>query len=96
MASNPMKAVLSICGLAAVSAAALWATPNIAQGAPSQPISLRDTFPIGSNGLCEAQIQSPEEGAGIFDRKYTVVCRDAAAPIGTLWVVRGQFGVPGL
>jgi len=55
------------------------------------PISLRDSFPIGSNGLCEAQIMAPEEGAGLFDRRYSVVCRDASAPIGTLWVVRGRM-----
>ena len=52
-------------------------------------LSLRDTFPIGSNGLCEAQILAPEPGAGLFDRRYAVICRDAAAPVGTLWVVRG-------
>ena len=52
-------------------------------------LSLRDTFPIGSNGLCEAQILPPEPGAGLFDRRYSVICRDAAAPVGTLWVVRG-------
>ncbi|OBV10017.1 CHAT domain-containing protein [Erythrobacter dokdonensis] len=52
-------------------------------------LSLRDTFPIGSNGLCEAQILAPEPGAALFDRRYSVICRDAAAPVGTLWVVRG-------
>jgi len=57
----------------------------------TRPISLRDSFPIGSNGLCEAQIMTPEQGAGLFDRRYSVVCRDASAPIGTLWVVRGRM-----
>ncbi|MFN3989614.1 MAG: CHAT domain-containing protein [Erythrobacter sp.] len=56
---------------------------------PAIPISLRDAFPIGSNGLCEAQIVAPEPGAGLFDRRYSVICRDAAAPVGTLWVVKG-------
>ncbi len=55
------------------------------------PISLRDAFPVGSNALCEAQIQEPDPGAGLFDRKYSIICRDAAAPIGTLWVVRGDY-----
>lgn len=56
--------------------------------ASAQSLSLRDTFPIGSDGLCEAQILAPQPGAGIFDRRYTIVCRDASAPVGTLWVVR--------
>ena len=30
-------------------------------------------------------------GSGLFDRKYSIICRDAAAPIGTMWVVRGKF-----
>lgn len=55
-------------------------------------LALRDTFPIGTNGLCEAQILAPEPGAGLFDRRYSVICRDAAAPVGTLWVVKGNSG----
>jgi CHAT domain-containing protein len=51
-------------------------------------LALRDTFPIGSNGLCEAQILAPEPAAGLFDRRYSVICRDAAAPVGTLWVIK--------
>jgi CHAT domain-containing protein len=58
--------------------------------AQQRSISLRDTFPVGTNGLCEAQIQAPEIGAGLFDRKYSILCRDAAASIGTMWVVRGR------
>ncbi|NBC88950.1 MAG: CHAT domain-containing protein [Alphaproteobacteria bacterium] len=45
-----------------------------------------------------------EAGADIFDRRYSIICRDAAAPIGTMWVVRGsyadapesRFGLPGV
>lgn len=61
------------------------------RGAPAIPISLRDAFPVGSNGLCEAQIVAPEPGAGLFDRRYSVICRDAAAPVGTLWVIKGAL-----
>lgn len=50
------------------------------------PVGLRDSLPIGSNGLCEAQIQSPRPGEGLFDRRYLIVCRDAAAPVGSLHV----------
>lgn len=92
MAKHPMKTLFSLGAAAAIAGMALWAAPMTAQSTSAQQrsLSLRDTFPIGSNGLCEAQIQSPEAGAGLFDRKYTILCRDAAAPIGTLWVVRGQ------
>lgn len=85
MRNNPMHGLPALGLVAAVVLAAL---PAIAQ--QQAPISLRDSFPIGSNGLCEAQIMVPEAGAGLFDRRYAVVCRDAAAPVGTLWVVRGR------
>lgn len=81
--------------LAVFAAAALGATFAAAVPAQAQqttPLSLQDSFPIGSNGLCEAQIMSPEPGAGLFDRRYSIVCRDAAAPVGTLWVVRPAGG----
>jgi len=61
----------------------LAAQPAAAQ---VQSIGLRDSIPIGSNGLCEAQIQSPAAGDGLFDRRYVIVCRDAAAAVGTLQV----------
>lgn len=98
------KRLVSLVSATVVGAAALWASPNIAQFADQhRSLSLRDSFPIGDNGLCEAQIQPPEPGAGLFDRRYAVLCRDAAAPVGTLWVVRGRvadeaetrFGGPG-
>jgi len=86
-----MQKLVTLGTAAIAGALALWATPNTAQLTEGQPISLRDTFPVGSNALCEAQIVAPEPGAGLFDRKYSIICRDAAAPIGTLWVVRGKF-----
>ncbi|WP_086733877.1 CHAT domain-containing protein [Erythrobacter colymbi] len=76
-------------GVAATLALALVG-PGAAQSVPgAERVSLRDTFPVGSNGLCEAQILAPEPGAGILDRRYSVICRDAAAPVGTLYVVHG-------
>ncbi|MEO1488665.1 MAG: CHAT domain-containing protein [Pseudomonadota bacterium] len=93
-----LKSLVSLVATAFVCGLAVLATPNIAQSqeardqaARETPISLRDTFPIGSNALCEAQILAPEAGAGLFDRKYSIICRDAAAPIGTLWTVRGKL-----
>ncbi|BDI61681.1 CHAT domain-containing protein [Qipengyuania nanhaisediminis] len=90
MTNKSLKSLASLCTLAGVAAAALWAAPNTAQVAQPGSIALRDSFPVGSNGLCEAQIQPPEPGAGLFDRKYNLLCRDAGAPIGALWVVRGR------
>ncbi len=92
MTSKSIRRVISLGSGLAIATAALWATPNVAQLAQTQQsLSLRNSFPIGTNGLCEAQIQPPEQGAGLFDRRYAVLCRDAAAPVGTLWVVRGQL-----
>lgn len=61
----------------------------VAQPAATQStsVALRDSVPIGSNGLCEAQIQSPQAGDGLFDRRYLIVCRDAASPVGELHVL---------
>jgi CHAT domain-containing protein len=91
MINRPTRTLFSICGAAAIGVAAFWTAPNVAQTAQQRSISLRDTFPVGSNGLCEAQIQAPDAGAGLFDRKYNILCRDAAAAIGTMWVVRGRL-----
>ena len=79
-------AVTAAAGLGALLAAA----PGAARAPQETSLSLRDTFPIGSNGLCEAQILAPEPGAGLFDRRYSIICRDAALPVGTLWVVKAK------
>lgn len=91
MNNQPAKTLLSVCAATLVGLMGIWSTTSEAQGLSQRSISLRDTFPVGSNGLCEAQIQSPEEGASLFDRKYAILCRDAAAAIGTMWVVRGRL-----
>lgn len=80
-----------------ICAGAALAVPSAAQERSkdplqlASPISLRDTFPVGTNALCEAQILDPEPGGSLFDRRYSIICRDAAAPVGTLWVVRGKL-----
>ncbi len=86
--------VLTAAFAALTGAAIIAAAPGSAKTAATGEVSLalRDTFPIGSNGLCEAQILSPEPGAGLFDRRYSVICRDAAAPVGTLWVIKPKGG----
>ncbi len=81
------RTILSLAAIAGL-AGALAAVPGEARSGPAASLALRDTFAIGSNGLCEAQILPPEPGAGLFDRRYSVICRDAAAPVGTLWVIK--------
>ncbi len=73
-----------IAGSLALVALAGSALPGAA-GAQT-PVALRDSIPIGSNGLCEAQIQSPRPTDGLFDRTYLIVCRDASAAVGMLRV----------
>ena len=77
------------CALASAIAAALACSPAAPVFAQEweRPLSLLDSVPIGSNGLCEAQIQTPRPGDGLFDRRYVIVCQDAAAPVGQLAVL---------
>ena len=68
----------------------------IAVGAASaQPVSLRDSFPIGSGPgvVCTAQVAPTDPVlADMFDRGYRIVCRDAAAPVGRIYALRTRGG----
>jgi CHAT domain-containing protein len=70
------------------------AIPALAQqGRPS----LRDSFPIGSSGgtLCQVQSRGIDPAlSSVFDRAYSMVCRDAAAPIGRMFALRTDAGDP--
>lgn len=59
------------------------------------PISVRSTFRLGSAGvICSAQIAPRDPRlSGMFDRGYTISCRDAAGPVGTLIAVRHAFPI---
>jgi CHAT domain-containing protein len=66
--------------------------PGSAFGQASRP-SLSDSFRIGSGGgaLCRAQSRSGDAAiSGMFDRAWTIVCRDAAKPVGQLYALRGN------
>ena len=71
----------------------IWSTPLLAQQArPSQ----MDSFRIGTDGnaLCQAQSKSGDVAVlGMFDRAWTMVCRDASQAIGQLFALRGDTGV---
>lgn len=59
------------------------------------PIAVRSAFRLGSAGvICSAQIaQRDPRLSGLFDRGYTISCRDAAGPVGTLVAVRRAFAI---
>ena len=73
-----------------VLAASILATPVSAQ---FQRPSLADSFRLGSGGgvLCQVQAKSKDPVINtMFDRAWTIVCRDAARPIGKIFSLRGD------
>ena len=59
----------------------------IAASLQAAPLSVRDSFRIGSSGtiFCSAQSDSADKAlVGMFDSGYSVTCRDAALPIGKM------------
>lgn len=69
--------------------ATLLALPAQAQErAPS--LAARDSFRVGSAGVaCSAQLRPlGADAAGLFDRAYALLCRDAAAEVGTMLALR--------
>ncbi len=65
--------------------------------ASAQPLGSRDSFRIGSGdaALCTAQYLTIDRAlTDMFDRGYAVVCRDAAVPVGQLYVLRQRGGDP--
>lgn len=82
------KTTLSIAALAC-------AMPAVA-GGTGQPLSVRNSFRIGSSGVtCTAQNAPLDKRlGGIFDRGYRLSCRDAAGAVGTLIAVRREV-LPG-
>ena len=59
--------------------------------AAAASLSLAESFRNGTAGvLCTAQSQVADPALkGLFDRGYRIICRDAAAPVGTLYALRG-------
>ncbi|MEJ7927139.1 CHAT domain-containing tetratricopeptide repeat protein [Sphingobium sp. AN641] len=66
----------------------LTAMPASAQTVP--PV-LADSFPVGrgAGGQCQAQSSGRDPAIrGMFDRAWTLVCRDAARPVGQIYALR--------
>ncbi len=85
-----MMPFISMLRRSGMLAAVISLLAQVPAGAQDVPIALQDSVPIGSNGLCEAQIQTPETQAGLFDREYAVICQDASIAIGSLAVFSGR------
>src|SRR3954469_24368477 len=63
----------------------------ITASAPAAPLSIRDSFRIGSGGtsFCSAQSVSTDKAlTDMFDAGYSVTCRDAALPVGKMYKLR--------
>ncbi|HEX8442323.1 MAG TPA: CHAT domain-containing protein [Allosphingosinicella sp.] len=80
----------SLTPILAAGVAAFALTP-IAAAAAEPPISLQDSFRIGTGAgvLCSAQVAGSDKGIGdMFDRAYAVTCRDASVPVGRLYALK--------
>jgi CHAT domain-containing protein len=80
------KTIIAWAGIAA--AATALAPQTIAA-----PLSIRDSFPIGTGGsiLCSAQSLATDPALpGMFDRGYAITCRDAAVAVGHIYALRLQ------
>jgi len=66
--------------------------------ATAVPISVRDTFRIGTSGstYCTAQSNAADPAlSDMFDSGYSITCRDAVLPIGKLYKLRNAASGPG-
>ena len=89
------KAMRRGFGLAAMAVGLFLQLP--AAHAQTGPLSLRDSFQIGSGRsvLCSAQSMITDAGlVDMFDRGYTIICRDAALPVGKVYALRDRGGDP--
>lgn len=73
--------------------AAVMALPGVGQAARSnsRPPSMLDSFRLGSgNGaLCRVQSNATDKIiSSMFDRSYSIVCRDAARSVGQIYALR--------
>ncbi|HUG46436.1 MAG TPA: tetratricopeptide repeat protein, partial [Sphingomicrobium sp.] len=72
---------------------ALALSVTLSPPGPTAPLSVSDSFRIGSSGstFCSAQPVARDPAlSGMFDAGYSVTCRDAALPVGKLYVLRGD------
>lgn len=67
----------------------------VAAGARALPVSVNSSFRLGSSGVvCTAQLaQRDPRLTAMFDRAYTLSCRDAAGPVGTMIAVKRVLAI---
>lgn len=78
--------------------ASLTAIAAAAPAAAAAPLSVRDSFRIGTGGstFCSAQSNAVDGVlTNMFDSAYSITCRDAALPVGKLYKLRDQASAPG-
>ncbi len=83
-------------GLAILAAGALIAPAQAAVQDDIRP-SLQDSFRLGTGGDTLCQVQSSGVDPALktmFDRAYSIVCRDAAQPVGRIFALRKAAGDP--
>src|SRR5438132_14184565 len=80
MSKTAIAIAAAITGLAG--AASSWA---------ATPLSVRDSWRIGTSGtsFCSAQSLTVDKAlSGMFDAGYSITCRDAVLPVGKLYKIR--------
>lgn len=87
--------LFSVLAAASVVLSGFVSTPVQAQ---QRPVLLRDSFPIGDGGgiLCQVQDRSVENPVkqSMFDRSWTIVCRDSPQAVANIYAFRGFDGDP--
>src|SRR5258705_13949661 len=84
MSKTAITIAAALSGL--VAAASSWA---------ATPLSVRDSWRIGTSGtsFCSAQSLTVDKAlTGMFDTGYSITCRDAALPVGRLYKLRNASG----
>jgi CHAT domain-containing protein len=81
----------------AIAIAAVISCVGLAASASAAPLSVRDSFRIGSSGtiFCSAQNVATDPALhSMFDAGYSVTCRDAALPVGKMYKLRDAAAGP--
>jgi CHAT domain-containing protein len=81
----------------AIAIAAAISCLAAATPASTAPLSVRDSFRIGSSGTIFCSAQSLATDAvlkGMFDAGYAVTCRDAALPVGKIYKLHASADAP--
>jgi CHAT domain-containing protein len=76
---------------AAITLSVLGSLIGASSSTGAAPLSVKDSFRIGTSGTsyCSAQVSATDPALrDMFDVGYSVTCRDAALPIGKLYVLR--------